>query len=543
MSRAFAVIRLTALSATAAAAMCCWLGAAANDTSGRITMLSPKPGQKLSGKSGRAEIAVGYSFENDRVSYAELYVDGKLHSVRHLEQPQSKSVCSFICDAAGLSNAPHVFVVKLFAGDRLLGSSTTTAEVSNRASDSSAPNVRFHGIGTGHNVAGRQEIKLVIEDDSDPTPMVSVWVDKDLKLISNRPPYSFTLDTSELADGPHVISASATDQAGNMSKLETVQVIVSNGTRVAVASAPANEAEPVAARVGDSAAASQPAVPAKIASLPVKTDNMRSPRNEAGRSIAPDLPESPFLAGPVYSPPPRPIRDRRTETKTQQVTVSPEPRRADPPNPEVAVETAATAAGPTAENGPVEKADTGEAAKSERAVVNTPSLAPAHAEQKRIVLAPKLAPTAPPASLKGLSSIRRAEPYGPPAPRSLVKMGLLLGARDVGGDVPPFINGDGVGIAPLRRVIESLGGQVTWDPRTRRVTAYAPKAVIQLSPGENVAIVNRRRVQMKSAAYIESGRAMVPVTFIAQVLGLEVYYDAAAYRFILASALKATQSG
>ena len=52
--------------------------------------------------------------------------------------------------------------------------------------------------------------------------------------------------------------------------------------------------------------------------------------------------------------------------------------------------------------------------------------------------------------------------------------------------------------------------------------------------GEQAALIDRKRISLKSAPYVESGRVMVPIVSLAQALDLEVYYDIAESRFLLA---------
>lgn len=78
---------------------------------------------------------------------------------------------------------------------------------------------------------------------------------------------------------------------------------------------------------------------------------------------------------------------------------------------------------------------------------------------------------------------------------------------------------------PLRGVLERIGADVRWNPRRRVVVAQQGDKVVRLPAGE-FATVNGRRVTLDAPAYVENGRTMVPLRFLAETFGAQVKWDA-----------------
>jgi len=79
---------------------------------------------------------------------------------------------------------------------------------------------------------------------------------------------------------------------------------------------------------------------------------------------------------------------------------------------------------------------------------------------------------------------------------------------------------------PLRGVLEKLGANVRWDPQSRSVIAIRGDKNIRL-PVDGMASVNGEQKALDTPAYIENGRTMVPLRFMAETLGAQVNWDAA----------------
>lgn len=78
---------------------------------------------------------------------------------------------------------------------------------------------------------------------------------------------------------------------------------------------------------------------------------------------------------------------------------------------------------------------------------------------------------------------------------------------------------------PMRGVLEKLGANVMWDPQRRAVVATnADKTVVM--PVNGQALVNGQPMTLETPAYIDNGRTMVPLRFLAETFGAQVAWDA-----------------
>ena len=89
-------------------------------------------------------------------------------------------------------------------------------------------------------------------------------------------------------------------------------------------------------------------------------------------------------------------------------------------------------------------------------------------------------------------------------------------------EAAPFIDpGYNRAMVPLRLVAEALGAHVGWEAATRTVTVATAGQVISL-------ILDEPLPGGMGMPMIVNGRTFVPITYIAQHLGADVRWDAAA---------------
>jgi len=96
-------------------------------------------------------------------------------------------------------------------------------------------------------------------------------------------------------------------------------------------------------------------------------------------------------------------------------------------------------------------------------------------------------------------------------------------------DTPPVIK-NGRTLLPIRPLIESLNGVVSWLPSERKVTVNFGDKNIELWIGKPQAKVNGIEVPIDSSNLnvvpeIINGRTMLPVRFVAESLGFGVNWD------------------
>ena len=78
---------------------------------------------------------------------------------------------------------------------------------------------------------------------------------------------------------------------------------------------------------------------------------------------------------------------------------------------------------------------------------------------------------------------------------------------------------------PIRIIAENLGGRVTWDGASRKVTVSRDNIYIELFIDSSYAKVNGQVVILDSPAFISNDRTYLPVRFIAENLGATVLWD------------------
>jgi hypothetical protein len=94
--------------------------------------------------------------------------------------------------------------------------------------DTAAPEVSIDAPSSGEILTGVEQVAVTAVDDSR-VEKVDLWVDGQLREIDLTAPYSFSLDTTGLANGPHTLQAIAYDIDGRRTPASR-SVTVSNGT-------------------------------------------------------------------------------------------------------------------------------------------------------------------------------------------------------------------------------------------------------------------------------------------------------------------------
>ncbi len=81
-------------------------------------------------------------------------------------------------------------------------------------------------------------------------------------------------------------------------------------------------------------------------------------------------------------------------------------------------------------------------------------------------------------------------------------------------------------MVPLRGVFEEIGANVHWDGNTQQVHITDRDTTIGLTIGSRVATVDGRQVQLDVPAMMIRGRTMVPLRFISENAGHDVFWNA-----------------
>ncbi len=91
-------------------------------------------------------------------------------------------------------------------------------------------------------------------------------------------------------------------------------------------------------------------------------------------------------------------------------------------------------------------------------------------------------------------------------------------------DVPPVTTAKGAYV-PLRVVAETLGADTNYDAKTGTIELTHANGTLRLRVGDRAAILNGKKLTLKSAPFAVRGRTMVSLNVIARALKTNVSYD------------------
>jgi len=102
----------------------------------------------------------------------------------------------------------------------------------------------------------------------------------------------------------------------------------------------------------------------------------------------------------------------------------------------------------------------------------------------------------------------------------------INGVEVIFPDAKPFIDAKaGRTMIPVRFIAEGLKSEVKWNAEDRVVCINKGDNNIQLTIGSNIAIVNNESIKLDTEAIIHEDRTYVPLRFVSEQLGAEVYWD------------------
>ena len=124
--------------------------------------------------------------------------------------------------------------------------------------------------------------------------------------------------------------------------------------------------------------------------------------------------------------------------------------------------------------------------------------------------------------------------YKPVSSYKTITLTIGKAAMDVNGmsvamDAAPVIK-NGRTLLPIRALIETLGGKVTWNAKTRTATVVLGERSVVLEIGKGTALVNGKSVPIdasnaKVVPEIIGNRTFLPLRFIAESLGLDLAWE------------------
>lgn len=80
-------------------------------------------------------------------------------------------------------------------------------------------------------------------------------------------------------------------------------------------------------------------------------------------------------------------------------------------------------------------------------------------------------------------------------------------------------------LVPLRGVMEKIGAEVTWTQSLQRIDARKGDTTVVLQIGQRQASVDGRTVNLDVPAMVVAGSTMVPLRFLGEAMGAEVFWN------------------
>jgi LysM repeat protein len=479
------------------------------------------------------------------VDKIELYLDNNLMAQRQISTTQTKNIISFKLETLLLSAGDHDVVIKAYGTDGK--SSSASSRVRIPALDLNSP-VRISYPQNGTQVSGTVPVRLSLDQDTMKTkPYVTFFVDKEFKVLRNTPPYEYNWDTTKVANGWHIIEAwSQAGDALSPTKARPVRVTVNNGggetklqNNVEDLGAPKTGAKPI------TLTGEKPVAP--------KVDPATA--HPAGSSVEPGVVNG--KPGSVH------LDTAKPHANTDGVRTS-EPTAFGYGKTSALTGDLTNLSGPELKMQRHSPRASGGAAKQPSAMMAVASINPNHLpglvdEQALIPIIQHVTG----GGSTGTVSVKPGDTTASISNRTGVSQseierlnGLHTGSRLKGGsiivpragsfdvafdgtqiafDVRPRTEA-GVHLAPFRQIFEHSGGRLYWFGGTAQtVLAVNDKREIKVKIGDASATVNNQAVKMEKTPYIDSGRTIVPLSFIRDSMDVKISFDEKTGRLLIQS--------
>ncbi len=590
MKRLACVLALTGIISFGLVAPCSLQVANARTSSGlQLSIITPgncNIGDKLS---------LDVSFRGSTVNTVELYMDNALLTRRSLDSALQRGIISFKLDTAMMTAGTHNVVVKAYGNDGKAVSASS--QITLVSGDLSAP-VRISYPQNGIQVSGVVPVRVHLGSDlQDAKPYVSIFVDKELKVLRNYPPYEYDWDTTKVANGWHLLEAwTQTDDSLQPTKATPIRIEVNNsGGQTTIQNSipdlslempnPAHTVKPSMAQVG--AQAIQPIVTGPAPEV-IPSNSIRPTASKNNTPLAP--PTSTGIGTVTIPTNTTPINAASTPG-IRSVLVQPRANGSELIPMEPVQSRMGTTTLPGSRTPRLEKTDGellmpaihphssninslgGSPSDVPYATQTLPKLSPegtyAGTPLNSIPVEPKrmggaisrpmgrmLIASVPVSALSANRKLAESLPHvnrntaadNMAHSKNYVRisnwqklLGAYRGAFQVAFDndrivfdVSPRIE-NGMGIAPFRQIFEHTGGRLYWYGNAKTVRAVNDTREIILKIGHANADVNNETVPMAKAPFIVRGRTMVPLTFIRDALNVNIQFDPSTGRLLIQS--------
>jgi len=370
------------------------------------------------------------------------------------------------------------------------------------------------------------ELKL---DPNVRAPYVAFLLDNDFLSIRNYAPYVYNWDSTKISDGPHTIGVEVYDSATQqLLKKMSLQVIVKNvgGFTTIQPTTPTISASTSSSRlrtiIGE--AISEPVTKSGTISeegVALNRSPVHSLNNYTLRTAEPQTTTlftkpltqtQPSSIVPAFEPTPSISREPMSGVTVNTAPRSPRIAPAEPAMPGVL----AFIAEP--ESTPATSLDEGRISRVHLRPMRAGNVAAK--PQPRYVSASTVKPILLAQYLAPSTNYIRSHVA------QLVKtFDVAFNNARIAFDVKPRVE-KGMPLAPFRAIFEHTGGTVQWFGKSQTIRAISSSRQIEFKIGQDTATVNNRVVKLAYRPYVESGRAIVPLSFVRDAMNVKVTYDA-----------------
>lgn len=468
------------------------------------------------------DFSVRYSGVN--AAMVELRLNGVSIGTKQVSPLKPSGEASFTLDLTALNDGDNVIEVRLYdKGGRLVG----TQRMNVFADDGTPSPVKLHGLRQGQTVQGSVEIQAGFGRELR-SAYVSFFVDEQFKAMTNTSPYSFIWDTIGETNGWHEVEAWVVDEKSTTFKTRKIRVYVNNpGGRTDRRVAPivTNAVPPQVPVTSSGAIKSATGTVKSVPSIKPVTATAKAvtPVNTA---IAPIKSATPAVKAAV----PVATATAKAVASTAKTTV---PVKGAAPIVKAAntVKTASVPNLQIATNGisAITSASVGfKAASGGTQTAGAKLVTPKVKSTNQINVSNSIT------TAKAVERIKIG--YGTKLPAS-GKYSINLDGKEVKFDVQPWIDG-GVPLSPLRHLLEAKSGKVDWEHLTKTFFGEVDGKKVVVKVGGRTATIDDLDVQLEREAFIEQGRTIVPLSFVSELLQVDVQYDPATGHVLITSVKK-----
>jgi hypothetical protein len=464
-------------------------------------------------------MSLDVSYRGEAVETVELYLDNALVAQRRINTTQARGIISFGLETVLLTAGTHDVTVKAYGVDGK--ASVVAGKLRIPAADLSAP-VRIAYPQNGTQVSGIVPIRVTLDSDLQKLkPYVTFFVDKELKVLRNYPPYEYVWDTTRVTNGWHLVEAwTQTEESVGPTKARPVHVNVNNSGGETKKQNGIRDLRGEVKNPGITLP-----IPKAGPNAPAVSESVNPPAggvapfaaNTGGRTVEPNVHGLGLTAAPTLDP----SIHIGGAASGQEVGPKMAGNAATRPKDHLLI---ATVKGmrPGTEGTLPPIAGTGSAHNGDNPTTTSVRRGETLASvSQRTGLSP--------GEIARLNNLPQNTTHLPKGAHLIVPRGgsfdVAFNGIPIVFDVLPRIEG-GIKLAPFRQIFEHTGGRLYWfGGAAQTVRAVNDTREIEIKIGNADATVNNHTIRMERTPYIDSGRTIVPLTFIRDSLSVKIDFN------------------